>query len=79
VTHADARVTRASSNGGSNGHLAVSAIRWHAFVVDEETGIYRGEVIAMMGALADISADTAAILAVLRGEDDESEEEEEDA
>ncbi len=47
--------------------------------MDEETGIYRGEVIAMMVALADISADTAAILAVLRGEDDENEEEEADA
>ncbi len=47
--------------------------------MDEETGIYRGEVIAMMVALADISADTAAILEVLRGEDDENEEEEADA
>ena len=47
--------------------------------MDEETGIYRGEVIAIMGALADVSADTAAILAILSEEDDEDEEEEEDA
>jgi len=30
--------------------------------VDEETGIYRGEVLAIMGALADVSSDTAKIL-----------------
>jgi hypothetical protein len=48
--------------------------------VEEETGIYRGEVIAIMGALADVSSDTAHILAILRGEDDDDEEaEEEDA
>ena len=48
--------------------------------MDEETGIYRGGVIAMMGALADVSSDTAQILAMLRGEDDDNEEaEEEDA
>jgi len=47
--------------------------------VEEETGIYRGEVIAIMGALADVSADTAAILAILTGEDEGDEEEEEDA
>jgi hypothetical protein len=45
--------------------------------VDEERGIYRGEVLAMMGALADISADTQEILSILRGyneDDDEAEE-----
>jgi hypothetical protein len=47
--------------------------------MDEEKGIYRGEVIAIMGALADISADTARILAILGDEEDDNEEEEEDA
>lgn len=48
--------------------------------MEEETGIYRGEVIAIMGALADVSSDTKAILTILRGleEDDEEEEEEDD-
>jgi hypothetical protein len=41
--------------------------------VDEENGIYRGEVMAIMGALADISSDTMRILAILRGEDDDEE------
>jgi hypothetical protein len=46
--------------------------------VDEEQGIYRGEVLAIMGALADIQADTQAILAILdEGEDDEDDETEE--
>ncbi len=43
--------------------------------MDEERGIYRGEVLAIMGALADIQADARAILAVLTGEDDDEEEE----
>jgi hypothetical protein len=45
--------------------------------VDEEEGIYRGEVIEIMGALADISSDTLQILAILRGDDEEDDEEEE--
>ena len=45
--------------------------------VDEEVGIYRGEVLVIMGALADISADTMRILAILRGADDEEDEDEE--
>jgi len=44
--------------------------------MDEEQGIYRGEVMAMMVALADISADTKTILRYIEG--DENEEEEED-
>ena len=47
--------------------------------VDEESGIYRGEVLAIMGALADISSDTRDILAILRGDDDDEESEEVDA
>jgi hypothetical protein len=45
--------------------------------VDEEQGIYRGEVLTIMGALADISSDTLEILAILEGgdwDDDEAEE-----
>jgi hypothetical protein len=43
--------------------------------VDEEVGIYRDEVMDIFGALADISSDTVAILGILRGEDDDGEEE----
>ena len=46
--------------------------------VDEELGIYRGEVLAMMGALADIYTDTTEILAILRGYDEDNEPEEMD-
>ena len=42
--------------------------------MDEEIGIYRDEVIDIIGALADISSDTLAILAILRGEDEDEEE-----
>ena len=46
-------------------------------VIDEPQGIYRGEVLAIMGALADIYANTQGILALLNedGEDDEESEE----
>jgi hypothetical protein len=47
--------------------------------MDEEAGIYREEVLLILGALADITADTREILAVLRGEDDDDEEEEMDS
>jgi hypothetical protein len=42
--------------------------------VDEETGIYRDEVQAIIGGLADNSSDTLRILAILRGEDEEEED-----
>ena len=42
-------------------------------------GIYRDEVIDIFGGLADISSDTLQILAILRGEDEEDEDEENDA
>lgn len=45
--------------------------------MDEEEGIYRGEVMAIMGALADISSDTMRILAILRGDDEEEDDDEE--
>lgn len=47
--------------------------------MNEEQGIYRGEVLAMMGALSDIHANTRAILAFLRGDEDGNEEEEVDS
>jgi hypothetical protein len=42
----------------------------------EEQGIYRGDVHAILGGLADISDDTLRILAILRGDDEEDDEEE---
>jgi hypothetical protein len=49
--------------------------------VDEEHGIYRGEVTTIMGALADLRVDVAKILWYIEGDDDdewEETEEEED-
>ena len=43
--------------------------------MDEAEGIYRGEVLAMMGALADIYNDTGKILAIPDPEEDDGEEE----
>jgi hypothetical protein len=48
----------------------------HADSVDEEMGIYRVEVLTMMGAIADIVVDVRKILGYIEGEDDEEEEEE---
>jgi hypothetical protein len=45
--------------------------------MDEARGIYRGEVLAMMGALADIKAETSAILSILLGYYEDGDEEEE--
>jgi hypothetical protein len=47
--------------------------------VNEEQGIYRGEVMAIMFALADLQVDARAILAILTGEEDDDEEEEMDS
>ena len=64
---------------GRCGHLApLSSVR-HRDGVDEEQGIYRDEVRAMMGALADIYVDTGRILAILGDEEDGDEEEEMDS
>ena len=49
----------------------------HPGSVDEEQGIYRGEVLEIMGALADISSDTLEMLAILRGDEGDDDEEEE--
>lgn len=46
--------------------------------MDEESGIYRDEVRLMMITLADISVDTRDILALLRGLDEEENDEAED-
>ena len=42
----------------------------HAGRLEEEQGIYRDEVMDVIGGLADISSDTLQILAILRGEDE---------
>jgi len=43
-------------------------------VVEEAQGIYRGEVYAIMGALADIDVHVRRIRGMLEGVDDEEEE-----
>jgi hypothetical protein len=43
--------------------------------VPEEMGIYRGEVLTIMGALADVGANVEAILQLLEDEDEAEEEE----
>ena len=43
--------------------------------MDEEQGIYRGEVRSIMIALADLMVDVRTILGYIQGEDDEAEEE----
>jgi hypothetical protein len=45
--------------------------------MDEPQGIYRGEVLAIMGVLADIYADTSYIRAILDEEDEDDDEAEE--
>ena len=45
--------------------------------MEEEQGIYRDEVMDIIGGLAEISSDTLPILAILRGEDEEEDDEEE--
>jgi len=46
--------------------------------VEEERGIYRGEVQTIMGALADLRMDVSRILWYIEGDDDEWEEEKEE-
>jgi hypothetical protein len=46
--------------------------------VDGEQGIYRDEVMEIFGALSDISSDTVQILAILRDEDEEEDDGEEE-
>ena len=47
----------------------------HAVSVDEARGIYRGEVLAIIGALADLKSDVGRLLWLAEGGDDEEEEE----
>jgi hypothetical protein len=58
--------------------LRTPRITRHPAEMDEEQGIYRDEVMEIFGALADISSDTVQILAILRGEDEEDEDAEEE-
>lgn len=43
--------------------------------MDEEEGIYRGEVRSIMIALADLTVDVRTILGYIEGDDDEEKEE----
>jgi hypothetical protein len=45
--------------------------------MDEEVGIYRSEVLAIMGALADIKVETGEIISILVDYDEDGDEEEE--
>lgn len=47
--------------------------------MDEETGIYRGEVIAIMGGLLSIQQKLDRVLEAIEGDDDGEEEEEDPA
>ncbi len=47
--------------------------------MDEAEGIYRGEVLAIFGALSEIYTDTGRILAILGHEEDSGEAEEMDS
>jgi hypothetical protein len=58
--------------------LRKPAFARHPGRVDEEQGIYRDEVIEIFGALADISSDTVQILAILRDDDEEGDDAEEE-
>jgi hypothetical protein len=44
--------------------------------VDDEQGIYRVEVLAMMGALADVHVNVLKILGYIEGDDDDEAQEE---
>src|SRR5688500_11433977 len=68
---------RRGTRRGCAGRLAAVPGGRHAGVVDEPQGSYRGEVLAIMGALADIYTDTSRILAAL-GENGEEEDEPEE-
>ena len=56
-------------------------LRWrrHPDGVNEDQGIYRGEVLVIMGVLADIETDTTEIPAILHGYDEDGDEEEMDS
>jgi len=61
------------------GHLAGRIGLGHDGAMAEEMGIYRGEVITIMEALADLRADVTAIRDYLFGDDEEEEEQEGDS
>jgi hypothetical protein len=60
-----------------NGHLATTADRGHPRKHGRAAGIYRGEVLVIRGALADIYADTSRILDILKENDEDDDEAEE--
>ena len=70
---------RVSHRYGCPGHLAPQPRPRHPDRVDEEQGIYRGEVLEMMGALADIAVGVQQILTHIEGEDDAEEDDLPDA
>jgi len=59
-------------------HLAPWGEGGHPRRVDEEQGIYRGDVTTIMGILADVNVNVEEILAYLKGDDDDEWEEEEE-
>lgn len=68
----------ARSYESAEGILRVTALAGTLEGVDEEQGIYRGEVIEIMGAVADIRVDVRKILWYIEGDDDDEWEETEE-
>jgi hypothetical protein len=60
---------------GSRRHLALRRLLRHGDEMDEEQGIYRGEVRSIMIALADLTVEVRTILGYIEGDDYEEEEE----
>ena len=73
--HSSGERGRAGSVGGhgSTGHLDLRVEFGHRHRMDEEQGIYRGEVRAIMIALADLTVEVRTILRYIEGDDDEEE------
>ena len=78
VHRGDSQVGHGLILRGFVGRLADLTWHWHPGQVDEEQGIYRGEVTEIMWKLADIEVLVKRILAYIEGDDDEWEEEEEE-
>jgi len=55
--------------------LRPEALEGKSEEMEDEPGIYRGEVIAIMGAIADLNVKVDRILDYIEGGDDEEEEE----
>ena len=63
-------------DGVPRGRLDHARRAGHPERVDDEQGIYRVEVLAIMGALADLTVDVTKILRYIEGDDDDEAEEE---